>query len=128
MEADNPEEGLNAADFLPAPEHWKAILKLPINTQPPWIRSMLRELKLLIKEKICFKKELPGPDDPIIPVTAKFRTKIKSDETIDKLKACICLRGDKQAEMTDFDTWSPIASFKELKLFLAYAAWKKCCI
>ena len=126
MEVDNPEEGLNPADFLPAPEHWKAILKLPINTQPPWIRSMLRELKLLIKEKICFKKELPGPDDPIIPVTAKFRAKIKSDGTIDKLKARICLRGDKQAEMADFDTWSPIASFKELKLFLAYAVWKKC--
>ena len=28
--------------------------------------------------------------------------------------------------MADFDTWSPIASFKELKLFLAYAVWKKC--
>ena len=28
--------------------------------------------------------------------------------------------------MVDFDTWSPMASFKELKLFLAYAAWKKC--
>ena len=70
MEAENPKEGLNLADLLPAPEHWKAILKLPINTQPLWIRSMLRELKLLIKEKTCFKKELSGLDDPIIPVTA----------------------------------------------------------
>ena len=85
---------------------------------------MLRELKLWIKEKTCFKKELPGPDDPIIPVTAKFRTKIKSDRTIDKLKARICLQGEKQAEMADFDTWSPIASFKELKLFLAYEHWE----
>ena len=63
-----------------------AILKLPINTQPLWIRSMVRELKLLIKEKTFFKKELPGPDDPIIPVTAKFRTKIKSDGTIENSK------------------------------------------
>ena len=30
--------------------------------------------------------------------------------------------------MADFDTWSPITSFKELKLFLAYAVWRKCCI
>ena len=128
MEAENPEEGLNPADFLPAPEHWKAILRLPINTQPLWIRSMLCELKLLIKEKTFFKKELSGLDDSIIPVTAKFWTKIKSDGTIDKLKARICLRGDKQAEMADFDTWSPIASFKELKLFLAYMEWRKSCI
>ena len=75
MEAENPEEGLNPAEFLPPSEHWKAILKLPINTQPPWIRSMLRELKLLIKEKICFKKQFPGPNDPIIPVTANFEPK-----------------------------------------------------
>ena len=75
---------------------------------------------------MCFKKELPGPDDPIIPVTAKFWTKIKSDGTIDKLKARICLQGDKQAEMADFDTWSPIDSFIELEPFLAYAAWRKC--
>ena len=69
-----------------------------------------------------FTKEEPNPDEPIIPVTAKARVKIKSDGTVDKLKIRICLRGDKQAELVDWDTWCPIAGFRELKLFLSFAA------
>ena len=69
-----------------------------------------------------FAKEEPRANEPIIPVTAKARVKIKSDGTVDKLKIRICLRGDKQAELVDWDTWCPIAGFRELKLFLSFAA------
>ena len=74
----------------------------------------------------CFEKQAPNEDDPIIPVTAKFRTKIKSDGTIEKLKARVCLRGDQQAEMMDFETWCPVGNFRGLRIFLCFAARLKC--
>ena len=36
------------------------------------------------------------------------------------------MRGDLQAELTDFDTWCPMAGYSELKLFVAFAVFKKC--
>ena len=69
-----------------------------------WIKAFRNELILLIIEKKCFKQAIPRPNDPIIPVTTKCCTKITSDGTVDKLKIGICIRGDLQAELTDFDT------------------------
>ena len=77
---------------------------------------------MLIKKCSTFSKEEPGPDDIVIPVTAKFRTKIRADGMIDKLKTRVCLRGDQQGELTDWETWCPIGSFKELRPFTAMAA------
>ena len=57
-------------------------------------------------------------DEPVIPVTAKFRVKLQSNGKVEKLKTRICLRGDKQQELTDWDTWCPIAGFRELRNFL----------
>ena len=36
------------------------------------------------------------------------------------------MRGDLQAELTDFDTWCAMAGYSELKLFVAFAVFKKC--
>ena len=115
---------MNPVDFLPTPEGWRQILQLPDCIKKAWLRALHSELILLIIDKKCFKPSLPGTDDPIIPVTAKFRSKIKSDGTIDKLKARVCMRGDLQAELVDFDTWCPMAGYRELKIFVAYAVLK----
>ena len=40
-------------------------------------------------------------DEPLIPVTMKTRIKLKSDGTIDKLKARCCIRGDYQQDLYD---------------------------
>ena len=125
-EVEHPESGMNPADFLPTPEGWRQILRLPDRIKKAWLRALHSELILLIIDKKCFKPSLPGADDPIIPVTAKFRSKIKSDGTIDKLKARVCMRGDLQAELVDFDTWCPMAGYRELKIFVAHAVLKKC--
>ena len=126
IEVKNEEEGMDPNDFLPAPAHWKQILKLPEKQRKPWLNALYKELKLLTITMKCFKKAQPSENDPIIPVTAKFRTKIKSDGTVEKLKARVCLRGDQQAELTDFDTWCAIANFKDLRFFLAFAAYYEC--
>ena len=108
---------MNPKDYLPEPDHWKKIFKLPEKIMKAWIKAFRNELILLIIEKQCFKKAIPRPNDPIIPVTTKCRTKITSDGTVDKLKIHICIRGDLQAELTDFDTWCPMAGYRELKFY-----------
>ena len=51
-----------------------------------------------------------------------YKAKIQSDGSLDKLKLIIVVRGDlKNKEMVG-DTWSPTASMRTLKYFLADAA------
>jgi hypothetical protein len=72
--------------FLPAPDNWKQILKLPSLIQKHWTNALLAEMKELIK-KGTFKHEAPNACDPIIPVTSKYRVKLTPDGTIEKLEA-----------------------------------------
>ncbi|MGH3053820.1 MAG: reverse transcriptase domain-containing protein [Gaiellaceae bacterium] len=55
-----------------------------------------------------------------------YRVKIKSDGTMDKLKVRIVVRGDLQRNFSNDDTWSPTASVRLLKVFLAHATHCKC--
>jgi hypothetical protein len=112
--------------FLPAPNNWKDIIKLPHTFKVFWAASLLKELKEVIK-KGTFKIDTPTSDDPIIPVTAKFRVKLTTDGTIDKLKSRIALQGDLMRDNVQIpDTWCPIAGFRSFKIFLAMAAgWKQ---
>ena len=112
--------GMEADMFQPTPTHWKQILALPPHLKKHWKVSFKKELSIII-DKGTFRKEEKPDEEPVIPVTAKFRNKLKSDGSVDKLKSRICLRGDKQAELTDYDTWCPIGSFRELRKFLAFA-------
>ena len=91
---------MDPKDYLPAPEHWKQFSTLPEKVKLAWIRALRNELRLLILEKKCFKIMTPDKNEPVIPVTAKCRTKIRADGTVDKLKVRVCLRGDLQAALT----------------------------
>ena len=51
--------------------------------------------------------------------------KIQSDGSLDKLNLRIVVRGDLQNKEIVGDTWSPTASMRTLKYFLAYAAKHK---
>ena len=54
-----------------------------------------------------------------------YKAKIQSDGSIDKLKLRIVVRGDLQNREIVGDTWSPTASMRTLKYFLADAAKHK---
>ena len=54
-----------------------------------------------------------------------YKYKIKSDESLDKLKLIIVVRGYLQNKELVGDTWSPTASMRTLKYFLADAAKHK---
>ena len=50
-----------------------------------------------------------------------FKAKIQSDGSLDKLKLRIVVGGDLQNKEMVGDTWSPTASMRTLKYFLADA-------
>ena len=50
-----------------------------------------------------------------------YKAKIQSDGSLDKLKLRIGVRGDLQNKEMVGDTWSPTASMRALKYFLADA-------
>jgi hypothetical protein len=51
-----------------------------------------------------------------------FKVEIQNDGTLDKLKTRMVVRGDLQDKNISEDKWSPIASFRTLKMFLAHAS------
>jgi hypothetical protein len=108
--------------LLPTPDNWKQILSYPPHIKTLWIKSFVKELKELIKKETV-THETPNKDDPFIPVTVKYRVKITSEGLVEKLKTPIALRGDMMKEtMFTPDTWCPIAGFRALMMFLAFAA------
>jgi transposase InsO family protein len=122
VEVTNSIETPTIDPLIPTPENWKQILRYPTHIKTLWIKSFVKELKELIKKGTVIR-ETPNPEDPIIPVTAKYRVKLTSDGQVDKLKTRIALRGDMMREtMFTPDTWCPIAGFRALRLFLAFAA------
>ena len=54
-----------------------------------------------------------------------YKANIQSDGSLYKLKLIIVVRGDLQNKKIIGDTWSPTASVRTLKYFLAYAAKNK---
>jgi hypothetical protein len=94
-------------------------LKLPPIIQTHWANSLLVEIKELDKKK-TFAHANPNKDDPIIPVTSKYRVKLSPEGSIDKLKAGIALRGDlMRYNIATPDTWCPIAGFRSFNQAMA---------
>jgi len=56
------------------------------------------------------------------PVMEIFKVKVKSDGSLDKLKTRLVVRGDLRDKHITEDKWSPTASFRSLKMFLAHAS------
>ena len=54
-----------------------------------------------------------------------YKAKIQSDGSLDKLKLIIVVRGYLQNKEMVGDNWSPTASTRTLKYFLAYSAKHK---
>jgi hypothetical protein len=92
--------GADPDPFMPAPETWRSMMRLPDAMKKHWVESLKKEIKALIAKE-TFVPETPRPDDVVTPVTAKFRVKLQAAGTIDKLKTRIALRGDLLAQGTD---------------------------
>ena len=98
--------------------------KFSENIRKPWLKATLKEINNLVKNQ-TFLIEYPKYGEPVTPCMDVYKAKIQSDGSLDNLKLIILVRGDlKNKEMVG-DTWSPTASMRTLKYFLADVAKHK---
>jgi len=117
-----------AEDFIPEPSNEYALVKMPEGKiKHEWIQKCIVEIRVLIKENTFSLDHLPEEDEKVTPTKMTFKAKINSDGSLDKCKARLVVRGDLQAEIPG-DGWSPTASFRLLRRFIAEAARTGKCI
>ena len=95
--------------------------KLSENIRKSWLKASLKEIKNLINNQ-TYLIEDQNEGEPVTPCMDVCKAKIQSDGSLDKLKFIIVVRGDFQNKDIVGDTWSPTASMRTLKYFLADAA------
>ncbi|MGH7973945.1 MAG: reverse transcriptase domain-containing protein [bacterium] len=118
--------GSDPSPFSPPPSNMAAMLRLSNDTtKQAWLRASRKEIKNLV-DNGTFLLQDPKADEKVTPCMDTYRAKLKSDGTLDKQKVRIVVRGDLQKQQSKEDTWSPTASVKLLKMFLAHAARMKC--
>ena len=88
------------------------------------LKATLEEIKNLINNQ-TFLIEDQNEGEPVTPCMNVYKAKIQSDGSLDKLKLRIVVRGDLQEKEIVEDTWSPTASMRTLKYFLADASKHK---
>ena len=98
--------------------------KLTENIKKPWLKATLKKIKNIINNK-NFLIEDQNEGEPITPCMYVYKTKIHSDGSLDKLKLRIVVRVDLYNKELVGDTWSPTASMRTLKYFLADSAKHK---
>ena len=62
--------------------------------------------------------EDPENRDPVIPCMYLYKWNIQSDDSLDKLKSRIVVRGDFQNKSMLGYTWAPTSEMRTLKYFL----------
>jgi transposase InsO family protein len=114
--------GSDASPFEPAPENLRTIMKMKnAKIKEAWLKAYYKELKVLVSSG-TFSIEPMLAGETAVPTMETNRVKLLSDGTLDKLKTRIVVRGDLQNKQFLEDKWSPTASFRSLKMFLAHAA------
>ena len=94
------------------------------NRKKPWLKSTLKKIKNLINNETFLIDDQNG-GEPVTPCMYMYKAKNQSDGSLDKLKLRIVVIVDLQNEELVGDTWSPTASTRNLKLFLADAGKHK---
>ena len=118
------ESGSEVSHFIPEPKNFAEVTKLSENIRKPSLKATLKEIKNLINNQ-NFLIEYQKEGEPVTPCMDVYKAKIQSDGSLDKLKLRIVARGDFQNKEMVGDTWSPTASMRTLKYFLAEAAKHK---
>jgi len=86
----------DALSWEPAPNSIQDILKMPDGTvRQEWLKSVKKELKSLVDAK-TFVTDNPQDGEISTPIMEIFKVKVKSDDSLDKLKTRLVVRGDLQ--------------------------------
>ena len=118
------ESGSEVSHFIPDPRNFEEVTKLSENIQKPWLKSTLKEINNLINNKTLLIED-QNEGEPVTPCMDVYKAKIQSDGSLDKLKLRIVVRRYLQNKEMVGDTWSPTASMRILRYFLADAAKHK---
>jgi hypothetical protein len=111
----------DAYSWEPAPKSIRDILKMPDGVvKTGWLKSVKKEMGTLVGSGTLVLDEMREGENST-PVMEIFKVKINSDGSLGKLKTRIVVRGDLQNGVTEVK-WSPTASFRSLKMFLAHAS------
>ena len=113
------ETGSEVSNFIPAPRNFAEVTRLAENIRKPRLKATLKEIKNLINSQTFM---IEDPKDSVTPCMDVYKAKIQSYGSLDKMKLRIVGRGDLQNKEMIGDTWSPTASMRNLKYFLADAA------
>ena len=84
----------------------------------------MKEIKNITNNQ-TFIIEDKDKDEPVNPCMDVHKAKIQYDRSLDKLKLRIVVRGDLKNKELVGDTWSPTASMRTYKYFLADATKQK---
>ena len=118
------ESGSEFSHFIPETRNFAEVKKLSENIRKPWLKATFKEIKNLINNQ-TFLIEDQNEGGPVNTCMDVYKANIKSDGILDKLKLRIVVRGDLQNKEMVGDTWSPTASLRTLKYFLADEAKHK---
>ena len=118
------ESGSEVSHLFPEPRNFAEVKKLSDKIKKPWLKATLKEIKNITNNH-NFLIEDQNEGEPVTPCMDVYKAKIQSDGSLDKLKLIIVVRGDLQSEETVGYIWSPTASMRTLKYFLADVAKHK---
>ena len=121
-------EGTDPSIYFPPPTsiHQKIRLKDEV-AKNGWFKTVRKEVTQFVISGTFHITVKPNPGETTIDVMKTKKIKVNKDIMLDKLKTCLCVRGDIQKnKCSDMeDSNSPEESFRMLKLLLAHALAKK---
>jgi hypothetical protein len=96
-----------------------------MQTEAHWVKAMNEELDQIEKNKTW--DLVPRPNDKnVIGTKWVYRNKLNEDGQIVRNKAILVCKGYAQVEGVDFEeTFSPVARIEAIRMFLAFACYKK---
>ena len=118
------EYGSEVSYFIPDPRKFAEVTRFSDDIKKPWLKATHKQIKNIINNQ-TFLVEEPEKDELVTPCMDVYKEKIQSDGSLDKLKLRFVVRGYLQHNKLVGDTWSPTASMRNLKYFLAEAVKHK---
>ena len=118
------ESDSEVSHFIPELGKFSEVKKLLDDIKKPWLKSTLKEIKNLMNNQTFIVND-SVKDEPVTPCIDVKKDKIQSDGSLDKLNMRIVVRKYLQNKELVVDTWSPTASMRTLKYFLAYSTKQK---